>query len=218
MFEIRAAITTIVQHVHELPPNDVRALCQDALNTVTRMMATISTFLTMAQSSSKQSILAYESINVTFLVHRAAERHSTRARYRGVSLTIDAPGDVWASGDANLVGAILDNLISNAIKYTESNSTIILRINSETPSIDVIDRGPGIPLEEVGRLFTKYPKISTHPTNADESLGLGLYLAQRMAQKIGATILHSPVENGRGSCFSLRLQRVSASVDEELTQ
>lgn len=217
LFEIRSTITTIVQNVHELPPNDVRALCRDALNTVTRMMATISTFLTMAQSSSKQSMLAHESINVTFLVHRAADRHSTHAQQRGVSIIVDAPGDVLASGDVNLVDAILDNLISNAIKHTEANSTIALRINSAIPSVDVIDQGPGIPPDEVNRLFTKYPNISTHPTNAEESLGLGLYLAQQMARKMGATIHYRPVESGHGSCFGLHLQPVSEARTGEAT-
>jgi len=211
LFEIRAAMTTIVQNVHELPPNDVRALCRDVQASVTRMMATVSTFLTMAQSSSKVSLLAHESVNLTFLARRAMERHSARGRERGVTLALDVRSDVWATGDPNLIDAILDNLISNAIKYTDPNSTVSLRISPATTSIEVLDEGPGVPAQESDRLFTKYPNISNRPTNTEESIGLGLYLAQRMAQKIGATISYSPRSPQRGSCFSLNLQPVDVN-------
>lgn len=209
LFEIRAAITTIVQNVHELPPNDVRTICRDVLAAVTRMMATVTTFLTMAQSSSKMSLLAHESVSLSFLAQRAEQRHAARARERNVQIALEANEECWASGDVTLIDAILDNLLSNAIKYTAPDSVVTIRVRSDGPSIDVIDEGPGVPTGEVDRLFTKYPTISTRPSDTDESLGLGLYLAQRMALKMGARIVYSTYSDGKGSCFSLQLPRIA---------
>lgn len=214
LFEIRAAITTIVHHVHELPPNDVRTICRDVLSAVTRMMATVTTFLAMAQSSSKVSLLAHESVSLTYLAHRAEQRHAARARERNVRLALESDGECWASGDATLIDAILDNLLSNAIKYTATDSVVTIRVRRDGPSVDVIDEGPGVPANEVDKLFTKFPAISTRPADTDESLGLGLYLAQRMAQKMGASITYRPHAEHDGSCFTLQLPAV---VDADAT-
>jgi len=203
LFEMRAALSTIVQHVHELPPNDVRTMCRELLTAVTRMMSTVTTFLTMSQSGTQSAHLANERVNLDFLARRASERHAPRARAKGVSVTVDSPGERWAIGDPNLIDAILDNLLSNAIKYTEPNTSVEVVVSPVSTCIQIRDAGPGIPSSEVGRLFNKYPNISNRPSNGDESLGLGLYLAQRMAQRIGAHIAYHPREGRLGSSFDL---------------
>jgi len=89
-----------------------------------------------------------------------------------------------------LIEKILANLISNAIKFTYSNSQITLstRLEESKVIIGIKDEGPGISAEEQTRLFTKFQKLSAQPTGDEVSSGLGLYIVKRYADLLNGNI------------------------------
>lgn len=92
--------------------------------------------------------------------------------------------------DQVLVEKVLANLISNAIKFTYTNSQITLSIRQEETKIviGIKDEGPGISEEEQTRLFTKFQKLSAQPTGDEVSSGLGLYIVKKYVDLLKGNI------------------------------
>ncbi|WP_099867526.1 hybrid sensor histidine kinase/response regulator [Pararhizobium haloflavum] len=122
---------------------------------------------------------------------------------RGIALRI-VPTSAIVHTDAHLLRRIVQNFLSNAIKYTETGS-ILLGVRRRGPalSIEVHDTGPGIALADRQAIFQEFKRAAPAASRAS-GVGLGLAIAQRAADLLHHTItLQSEV--GRGSCFALQL-------------
>jgi signal transduction histidine kinase len=126
----------------------------------------------------------------------------------GHSLMVDAPVAVTAWCDRPLSSVVLRNLIHNAIKYSPANQPVVIRtrrvnINGNmTPTLSVIDRGPGIDIDEQEHIFdAQYRRPSHRETSG---MGIGLYLARRICQQQGGSLVVDSVP-GRGARFDITL-------------
>lgn len=204
--EIRQALLDVVDRLEPEAHRHVIDELIDVKRTVSRMIDMVRSFLDVSQSDRHGDL--QETVDTRHLIERAADRHASRARAKEITLacSVDPAQDLWAMGYAPIIDAILDNLISNALKYSPVGSTVTLaaRRRNDEVCLCVTDQGPGIPDSERPQLFTKHARISTMPTAGEESTGLGLYLAARMAGRIrGRIAFEAPPQ--RGSSFTLCL-------------
>lgn len=115
--------------------------------------------------------------------------------------------------DDQLLRQILDALIDNAVKFTAAGARIQLRVRRVTDSagewmaVDVIDDGPGIPADRLAALFEPFQQLDGSMTRAIGGMGLGLSLAQELAERLGGR-LTATSEPGKGSTFTLLLPGV----------
>ena len=115
--------------------------------------------------------------------------------------------------DEQLLRQILDALIDNAVKFTAAGARIQLRVrrvtqeDKEWMGIDVIDDGPGIPADRLAALFEPFQQLDGSLTRLVGGMGLGLSLAQRLAEGLGGR-LTATSEPGKGSTFTLLLPGV----------
>lgn len=125
------------------------------------------------------------------------------AARKGLSFRI-VPTRVTVESDATYLRRILQNLIGNAIRYTESGRVLVgLRRGPGTVRVEVHDTGPGIPEAERANIFREFHRIGGR-ASASEGMGLGLAIVERAAAILGHPLgLQSQV--GRGTCFSLTL-------------
>lgn len=119
------------------------------------------------------------------------ELHRPRAREKGIGLVFQTeaePANVLA--DEAFTKAILDNLISNAIKYSpgETQVRVELRREGDGLRLSVEDQGPGLTAEDREKLFQRFAKLSANPTGGEKSTGLGLSIAKHMADAMGCQI------------------------------
>ena len=86
--------------------------------------------------------------------------------------------------DANKIGQVIDNLISNAIKFSESGTTIFISLKEQEGKLifSVKDEGPGISDEDQAKLFQHFQKLSARPTAGESSSGLGLAISKNLIQ------------------------------------
>lgn len=127
------------------------------------------------------------------------------AREKGLELRIGA-GDAMVESDPGLLRSIVQNFLSNAIRYTEEGGIIVgIRHRGSEARIDVIDTGPGIPADKQDIIFREFERLE----NAGEGgIGLGLAIVERTARLLGARVsLRS--HYGRGSRFSLSIMHAS---------
>lgn len=117
-------------------------------------------------------------------------------------------GPVTVTGDERRLRQVLDNLVSNAIKYSRPGGqvTVELTQTEHEVRIEVRDEGVGIPREEQGRVFELFARTTARPTGGERSTGLGLPIAQRITQAHGGSIELTSTP-GRGSRFSVVLPR-----------
>jgi signal transduction histidine kinase len=108
--------------------------------------------------------------------------------------------------DRSKILQVLDNLISNAIKFSFPESTIRIQTthDDEFVHVAVIDKGQGIPENECHKLFEPFSKTSVRSTAGESSTGLGLAICRKIIEAHGGTI-HVDSEVGKGSTFYFTL-------------
>lgn len=117
---------------------------------------------------------------------------------------------VQVSCDSTLVNQVLGNLLQNASRYAPADQPIDLLIREGTSTVDLVvaDRGPGLPPEQVDRIFAplRRPVRADSSPRDDDRMGMGLSIARTFARAQGGDVLYRPREGG-GSEFILRLSR-----------
>ncbi|WP_221030100.1 tetratricopeptide repeat protein [Actomonas aquatica] len=145
------------------------------------------------------------------------------AAARGKDLQLEVVGDESSlsevvRSDARLTEQVLDNLVSNAVKFTPVGGRIEVRgCGTDTAvMVDVIDSGPGIPPEARERLFARFAQVGNKPTAGEGSHGLGLAIAHGLAAAMGAELRYETSTHPLGGAwFSVRFpQRAAAAPGE----
>jgi two-component system sensor histidine kinase GlrK len=156
-------------------------------------------------------------IQLDELVREAARSHELAAQAKGLKLTIDAqPASLEA--DPQKLRSIVDNLISNAVKFTPSGGTIEVRARALAGEavIEVKDTGPGVPPEERESIFNLFFRGRTKADGGKvKSSGLGLAIARELVEAHGGQIAVVPAKTGAdgrigGAHFRVTLPRRSA--------
>ncbi|BBL71366.1 sensor histidine kinase [Methylogaea oryzae] len=106
---------------------------------------------------------------------------------------------------------VLNNILSNALKYTPDGGTVELRAqgDQERVVIEIADNGPGIPREERAKVFHRFERLGVQAERAYQSSGLGLYNANLLARQHGGAIRIGDGLDGRGVTFSVELPVVA---------
>jgi signal transduction histidine kinase len=131
---------------------------------------------------------------------------SPLAASRGISLTCEPATPIQFWFDRSKVEQILDNLIGNALKYCPGGSTVNIRTTTQGREalVEVVDNGPGIPLDEQARLFTFFGRGSTKSPHGEKAIGLGLAICKRIAEAHGGRIVLES-EPGKGTAARLTI-------------
>lgn len=108
--------------------------------------------------------------------------------------------------DSNVLGRIIDNLLSNALKFTPKGGEVNFSVTLEKKQLRIVisDNGPGFTEKDKSKVFKKFQRLSARPTAGESSAGLGLSIVKTLVNHLNGTIeLES--EQGEGSTFSLTI-------------
>ena len=183
-----------------------------------RLLRLVSDLLFTAQVEAGRFHLLEQEVDLHALVVASLDTAGPGASTRNIRLQLSASEQavtVW--GDPVRLGQAIDNLISNAVKFTPAGGRVAVTIgtlgeNDERASISVSDTGVGIPAEEIDRLFSRFFRASTATKNAVPGVGLGLTITKAIAIAHGGRIgVASTV--GEGTTFTLDLPRLVAPAE-----
>lgn len=131
---------------------------------------------------------------------------------RGKSIDLQWSLDPLAviHADPTAMTQVVANLVGNAIKFTPRDGVVWIRVTAgpEVMTLVVEDSGPGIPAEELPKLFSQFGRLSPRPTADEPSTGLGLWLVKQLLSSAGASIRYEPREGG-GSRFVVEWPRAA---------
>ena len=129
--------------------------------------------------------------SVVEIVERSVHLSNIEAAKKNMRVElVAAVGDPMVEVDRNKMRQVVDNLISNAVKYSPKGSVITVQIHSDdlAAGFAVRDNGPGIPENERHKLFRDYGRLSTTPTGGEKATGLGLAICRKIVEAHQGTI------------------------------
>jgi signal transduction histidine kinase len=143
------------------------------------------------------------------LLREVVDLLSHRAASKGITLELLEHETVIVTGLRVGIAHVLQNLVTNAIKYSPHDSQIDITAlkHGKFGRMQVMDRGPGINDEDRAKLFQRFVRLSSTPTSGEAATGLGLALAMQQARAMGGNLWHEPRDGG-GSIFTLELPLV----------
>ncbi|MDD5751006.1 MAG: PAS domain-containing sensor histidine kinase [Candidatus Peribacteraceae bacterium] len=137
-------------------------------------------------------------------LEKISRLHDAHRQRNGLELSLQCPENLMARTDKQLLIEILDNLLSNALKYTPRGGKVHICVSKvgESIRIDVADTGYGIPQEEQKRIPEKFFRASNVASPVEAGTGIGLYMVYNIVRLIGGTISFVSQEN-KGTTFTL---------------
>lgn len=156
-----------------------------------------------------ETSLNLEEFEVNSLVQETLNSFTAAAKQKEVSLIYSEPDySLSMTSDTGCLSRILENLISNAIKFSDKGSNVYVSLHDNDGKVQVMirDEGPGFTEADQQKAFQKFQKLSARPTNGESSTGLGLAIVKLLLEQVqGEISLYS--EYGNGTEFIIELPR-----------
>ena len=180
------------------------AYIRDAANRLTGM---VDDLVTDAMADALDITIRREPVDISVLVREVAEANRPLAARKEQTITVSAPPEHTAMCDVDRIREAIDNLISNAIKYSPIGGTIDIIVTQEAGNIvvQVKDQGAGLSPEDISRLFGRFQRLSAKPTAGETSTGLGLSIVKRIVDLHGGRITVESAGHAKGATFNMQL-------------
>jgi signal transduction histidine kinase len=172
------------------------------------MLRLVNDLLDVSKIEAGEISLDRRPTDLAALVESNVSLNQILAEEKDIAITLDAPKDLpRVNIDKDKIEQVLNNLISNALKFSEPGTTITVSLatrGEQFIELRVADQGPGIPPSEIGLLFKPFSRTSVKPTKGEKSTGLGLLIAKQVIDAHGGMI-QVESEPGRGTTFIITL-------------
>jgi signal transduction histidine kinase len=194
----KESITAQVEHI------------RDATKRLTSM---VDHLISDAMADAFDITIRREPVDIAALVSEVAEANKPSAMNKQQVIAVSAPPDRFTMCDSDRMREAIDNLISNAIKYSPIGGKIALLVTHDDAHtvIRVTDEGAGLSPEDLGRLFGRFQRLSAKPTAGESSTGLGLSIVKRIIDMHGGKVIADSAGPGQGSTFAIILPATAAS-------
>ncbi len=186
---MRLSAGLLQTRIAEMPPR-CAPLVANIVNATERMLAFVKEFL--ANQHAEHLQIKKQTVNLCELVSGLAATHQSAAEAKRIELETHLPKSaIWVEADQEGLRQVLENLVSNAIKFTPEGGKVEMTV--ERPKAGVVrslvrDTGPGFSAEDRAKMFRRYGRLSAQPTGDEPSTGLGLSIVKRLVDGMGGTI------------------------------
>jgi signal transduction histidine kinase len=191
-------VTTQIEHI------------RDAAKRLTSM---VDHLISDAMADAFDITIRREAVDLAALVSEVVEANRPLAQNKQQVINVAAPDHLSTMCDADRIREAIDNLVSNAIKYSPIGGRITIEVLAEgdNAAIRITDEGAGLSPEDLGRLFGRFQRLSAKPTAGESSTGLGLSIVKRIIDMHGGEVTAMSSGPGRGSTFTITLPTTESS-------
>jgi signal transduction histidine kinase len=185
---------------------------------VNRIMAIIDNLLNVNALETGVLAVSLTKVNISETIESLEREYKDRAALKSITIRSHLPAAViFAQADQAMLFTVLENLLSNALKFSPSHTTVTLGIQTDDGGgngddevgvcrIVVRDEGPGLSENDKIKLFGKFARLSARPTNGEHSTGLGLSIVKKMVEAMQGRVWCES-EAGRGATFIVELPK-----------
>ena len=204
-------------------PKELNQVLVDIRKSSHHMYELVTKLLDINRLESGDAVLQFDAIDLRVLVGKVINRHRDWSEAKRITLHFTPPEDEQiAYADPEATSRVLDNLISNAIKFTAPEKSIHIEllpyVNSDHllrqgiirgVRCQVRDEGQGLTPEDFELMFDKFAQLSAKPTGGEHSIGLGLFISKRLIEMMNGDVWAESDGKGKGTTFIFELPGVS---------
>lgn len=213
--ELRTPLTVVIGYANTMKDGSMGPLNeaqQKALGSMIEraegLMATLNNILRIREVHEGRKQLLLKPVELNRLVAAALERAGREIRRRKLKLAAEQQAsEIWVMADEEKLGDVIDNLLSNACKFSPVEGALRVTVATEKghARLSVIDAGPGVPPEVLPHIFDTFSAANQGPTREYPGLGLGLPLSKQIVEALGGRIWIESEGSGRGTTARLEL-------------
>ncbi len=188
-------------------PKQVPDIMGQIIQTSDRMLELVRNLLDVNRLESGMVQLNQYSFDIEPLISTTLALFQVQAAAKNITIHYSPEPVVHhAIADEQAVMQVLDNLISNAIKYSPFDKNVVIRLTSSSDAVrvEVQDEGQGISESDMTKLFGKFARLSARPTGGEHSTGLGLSIVKQMVEAMNGRVWCES-EVGKGATFIVEL-------------
>ena len=212
--DLRSPLSTIAGYIdiveYSLPENSIEDQSEifKTLNMMLEyMLSLISDVLDYSKIASGKLVLAKDSFNLISFLDQSVMLNNILGAKKNIKVhSLYQQKQITVEADQNKLKQVMDNLLSNAFKYSEINTNVFVDVEVQNSFVvvKVKDEGNGIPEKEISKLFKPFTTTSVKSTAGETSTGLGLVSVKKIIETHGGTIdVKSEVNKGSTFFFSL---------------
>jgi signal transduction histidine kinase len=178
-----------------------------------RLTSMVDHLISDAMADAFDITIRREPVDIAGLVGEVVDANQPLARNKQQTIAVSAPPNFVTLCDTDRMREAIDNLVSNAIKYSPIGGKITVVVSHEGTNtvIRIADQGAGLSPEDLGRLFGRFQRLSAKPTAGESSTGLGLSIVKRIIDMHGGEVTAESGGPGQGSTFTVTLPATEMS-------
>ena len=202
------AVTVLAEALESAPddPEQVRHFAHRLTNEAGRLARLTQDIIDLSRLQAADIVQHAERVSIDRVVASAVDQNRVLAESRGIELATGRHSHAVVYGDENLLTTAVHNLISNAVQYSPDKARVGVgtRLHDGVVEITVTDQGPGIPAEDLDRVFERFYRVDQARSRATGGTGLGLAIVKHAVQNHGGEV-RVWSKPGAGSTFTIRL-------------
>ena len=167
-----------------------RDFVEGIMRNAKRLSRIINDLLDLSRIEAGKYSIGASKVHIKPLVQRVVDSYRTQITSKEIRLDIDMAEDTCVLGDESALEQILSNLIDNATKYVPQGGLVRVRATPVLSSIriEVLDNGPGIPIEHQGRLFERFYRVDAGRSREMGGTGLGLAIVKHLTAALDGQV------------------------------
>jgi signal transduction histidine kinase len=193
----------------QLSAEQIKQDAGEIINTSMKMQEEIGNLLALDAIEEGRFQLTPQICDLGELAGRVIKNYHATASRKNVEIEFSGMRGAIVKADAEATVQVMDNLVSNAIKYSPPDKSIFVEVMvlGDVCAFAVRDEGPGFTEEDKKRLFSKFARLSAHPTGGESSTGLGLSIVKKIVEAMEGSVSCESTA-GRGATFIVTLPNV----------
>ena len=195
---VKANLGMIVEGL-AVEPEEIAEAVKDAYESNERQIQIVQDFLNVARLENNRLKPQLEAVNVRNIIEGVLKDQQINLDNRKHRVDVTCDDTAYVTADAHLLSFILNNLVSNASKYSDEGKKIVVEVreSANTYHISVIDEGVGVQAENIERLFQRFSRVQNNLSATVGGTGLGLYIAKKMVGLMNGTLeVRSKINTG----------------------